>query len=122
MKIKNTIFVNGAIPALSGLLEEKLPGRVSYKLARLTKEINEKLKVYNQAHDLLVKKYGKESKEKAGEFIVSEKKIADFQKELAELLELEEEYTQAEKIVLPKKVEIAAKTLLLLEDVLEIED
>lgn len=120
MKLKNTIFVNGFVPALGSLLGEKLPGRTAYKIARFAKEVSEKNKVYEDARIALVKQYGEEDKEK--NFKVLDKNLEVFTKELNDIQAIEEDYSLKEKIQLPKDIKISPRELIALEDVVSVED
>jgi len=122
MKLKNYIFVNGFIPALQELLNEKLPITQAFKLRKLAKVINEKAKVYDETRRALLDQVA--AKDKNGEVIKDEKgnvKFDNLEKwntEFIELLEQEEEY-DIEPIELANSVEMSANNVTLLEQILK---
>lgn len=107
------------MPALNGLLGERLPGRTSYKLMRFAKQVQENFAIYDEARKKMVEKYG--TKQKDGSYKIPKKSEKAVDKEFKEILEIEEEY-DLKKIKLPKKIEITPRDMLVLEDILELED
>jgi sulfatase maturation enzyme AslB (radical SAM superfamily) len=64
MKNKNEVLVN-SIGVLSKLNNEELPVKISYKLAKNIKEIDDTLKVFNDEKQKLINKYAEKDENEA---------------------------------------------------------
>lgn len=123
MKLKNSIFVSGFIPALRNLLAEKVTASQAFALRKLAKEVDAKFLVYEEARKDLIKQYAE--LDDSGEIAVNDKgeaKIIDaegFNKVFAELLAIEEEY-DAEKTSLSDDIKLSTNDLILLEDIINV--
>ena len=71
-----------------GMLKQKTSLKTKVYLQRLNKVVSEELKIYEEAKTELYKKYGEE---KEGMIEIPSEKIADFNKELQDLLTAEKE-------------------------------
>jgi len=118
MKLKNIVFTNGFVQSYQKLLDKELPISLSYNIAKSVKDINEKSKLFEELKIKLYKKYGDE---KDGQIKIKDNNLLKFQNELDELLNIEEEYN-IEKIEfkIDSLIELSAKDILLLEDVISI--
>jgi hypothetical protein len=67
-----------------GLLKQKMSLKIKVYLQRLNNAIGEDIKIYEEARKELFKKYGKEED---GNISIANDKIADFNKDHADLLE-----------------------------------
>lgn len=76
-----------------GMLKQKMSLKTKVYLQRLNKVVSEELKLYEDAKMELWKKYGDE---KEGNIEIPSEKIADFNKELNELLTAEKEINVSE--------------------------
>lgn len=76
-----------------GMLKQKMSLKTKVYLQRLNKVVSEELKLYEDAKMELWKKYGDE---KDGSLEIASEKIADFNKELNELLTAEKEINVSE--------------------------
>ena len=76
-----------------GMLKQKMSLKTKVYLQRLNKVVSEELKLYEDAKMELWKKYGDE---KDGSLEIASDKIADFNKELNELLTAEKEINVSE--------------------------
>ena len=129
MKLKNQIFTVNTIkenwkekwiwfiPSLSALMKKDLPISLSYKLIKFNAELTEKEIVYNEARLWIFKKYWEEEWQIWQ--IKSEENIKLANKEFAELLALEEEYS-IEPIVLPEDIKIPTIDLIFIKDILNL--
>jgi hypothetical protein len=117
MKIANSIFEDGRVGAINELLKQPLPVSDSYRLMKFAKELKEKEEVYSSAKLSIFRKYGKE---KDGSITIEKSKQEKANKELEELLSLEEKYEFDKKIVLPKDVILSAVQIMQLEDLVEV--
>jgi hypothetical protein len=117
MKIANSIFEDGSVPAINELLTQPLPVSDAYKLVKFARELKEKEEVYRTAKLGIFKKYGKE---KDGEITIAKGNEEKADKELNELLSLEEKYEFEGKVPLPKDVTLSAVQIMLLENYVEI--
>ena len=119
MKIKNSIFVDGRVPALNKLIEEPLEISEAYKLLKFSRELKAKEENYTSARYKIFEKYGKKNKD--GELEIKGKKNTEkATEEMNELLNIEEEYEFDKKVKLPEGVKLSTKELMLLEDIVEI--
>lgn len=76
-----------------GMLKQKTSLKTKVYLQRLNKVVSEELKIYEEAKTELYKKYGEE---KEGMIEIPSNKIADFNKELQDLLTAEKEINVSE--------------------------
>ena len=76
-----------------GMLKQKTSLKTKVYLQRLNKVVSEELKIYEEAKMELYKKYGEE---KEGMIEIPSEKIADFNKELQDLLTAEKEINVSE--------------------------
>ena len=76
-----------------GMLKQKTSLKTKVYLQRLNKVVSEELKIYEEAKTELYKKYGEE---KEGMIEIPSEKIADFNKELQDLLTAEKEINVSE--------------------------
>ena len=63
-------IING-IETMDGLMQEALPSRAAYQVAKIAKAMSDEYKFFEEARLKLIKKYGK--KDESGELIVDEK-------------------------------------------------
>jgi len=76
------IYVSTSV--MSKLIDAPLPAKISFRLARLMKEMNEYLKHLDEERTKLIKKYGKENGD--GNITVSEDNKEQFVNEFNDLL------------------------------------
>ena len=76
-----------------GMLKQKTSLKTKVYLQRLNKVVSEEVKLYEEAKQELFKKYGEE---KEGMIEILSEKIADFNKELQDLLTAEKEINVSE--------------------------
>jgi hypothetical protein len=76
-----------------GMLKQKTSLKTKVYLQRLNKVVSEEVKLYEEAKQELFKKYGEE---KEGMIEIPSEKIADFNKELQDLLTAEKEINVSE--------------------------
>lgn len=126
VKLQNTIFVNGTIPALRKLLDERLSVSHAYELRKLSKQIEEKAKIFDEARMKLVMEHA--DKDKKGELQYEDesktrvkiKTPEKFSEEFVKLLKIEEEYELSKKMKLGDDVKISTVDLALLEQLLDL--
>lgn len=121
MKLSNRIYVNGFVNSLNKLLDEPLAPMQAFILAKLAKQIQDKSPSFEKGKLKVYEKYGKKEHNKEGQEIynIPKSKIEPADKELSELLDLEEEYDLPKKIVLHDDVKISGRDAVILEDILE---
>lgn len=91
VKVKLVDIVN-AKETLQKLMNEKLPVFLSYKLAKVMKEISTELDSVEASRTNLVKKHGEKIEDKPGDsWQVSKENLEAFHKEFEELLQMEAE-------------------------------
>ena len=78
-----------AVEPLQKLFNESMPIKTTFKLKKLTQEINDNLKIYDESRNTLLKKYGKEDKDNEGVYIVQPKNQEALDKEHQELIDTE---------------------------------
>ncbi len=117
MKIANSIFEDGSVPAINELLAQPLPVFDAYKLVKFARELKEKEEAYQTAKLGIFKKYGKE---KDGAITIVKGNEEKANEELNVLLSLEEKYEFEGKVPLPKDVILSAVQIMLLENYVEI--
>ena len=101
MRFRNEEIWN-ARAAIQRLIEEKLPVKVSYGLAKIANKVNEQLKIIEQVRMGLLRKYG-ERTESGWEVKNNSEKFGKFMEEVQELLAQEVELV-IEKVTLPTEI------------------
>lgn len=89
MKLSTVI---GAIPTLKKLMEQDLPVKQSYAVAKLARRVDEEVTLYNSERKKLIEKYGLPEEE--GKYTIPQEKIDDCNAELSELLSIEIDITE----------------------------
>lgn len=89
MKLSTVI---GAIPTLKKLMEQDLPVKQSYAIAKLARRVDEECNLYNSERKRLIEKYG--LPEEDGKYTIPQEKIDDCNAELSELLNIDVEITE----------------------------
>lgn len=115
VKLKNYIFVNDFTKNLNKLSEQPIGVAKAWALAKFTKQVAEKYKIFEEQRIKILEKYGKKDKEGNYKFEKGQDKKAEA--EMTELFQLEETY-QIEPIRLDDDVKMSAKQLMMLEDLL----
>jgi len=118
VKIKNEFFESGAVEELKKLTDKELKATVAYSLIKVIKKINELGTIYMETKQKLLEKHGTLSEDKK-QYSFENEKAAEFQKELVELLAIENDF-EFTKVVLPGDIELSTKALMLLEDFITI--
>lgn len=124
MKLKNIIFLDGTLPSLSALLDEKeLTMSQKYSLSKLVKQINDKEKTFGELRQKLFTDLGEEYEEDGKKMTkIKPENIEEFQKKQQELLEIEEEYDYTPIVVKgDAKLGISTKELIQLEQLITVE-
>lgn len=103
MKVKNGEIYQTVEP-LKKLMQEKMPVRTSYGIAKLVNKLAEPLKVIEDVRSGLVKKYGKQ--DGAGQGWKVEVGTENFEKFTSEFTELLDQEVQIvfDKVRLPEKI------------------
>ena len=101
MRFRNEEIWN-ARAAIQRLIEEKLPVKVSYGLAKIANKVNEQLKIIEEVRMGLLRKYG-ERTESGWEVKNNSEKFGKFMEEVQELLAQEVELV-IEKVTLPTEI------------------
>jgi hypothetical protein len=121
MKLTNAqIWV--AVPAIKGLMGQKLPVQTSMRLVRLAQELDTHLAVISGVRNNLIKQYGKEEN---GQVAIkpNTEEMEVFSKDWADLMSSEIDVVfGAEKIKLPWTVNIEPSALISLEPFIDIEE
>ncbi len=124
MKILNSDVFLSREP-LQKLIKERLPGMVSYKVAKLTIKLNDEFKAIEEVRLALVNRLG-QADDKGGKSIPEgTPEYAKFVEEFNELMKQEVEIDLKEKIKLPEKVDgkdlqIEPEILILLDKFVEV--
>ena len=118
MKFSNRIFISGQVPVINKLIEKPLDISEAYKLVKFVKSLKEKEEVFLKAKLTIFENYGKKDKE--GNITIEEKNREKAAAEMDELLEIEEKYDLASKVVILEDTQMSAAELILLEDIIEI--
>ena len=118
MKLTNGEVFSAREPLMK-LLEERLPVKCSYKLAKLANKLESALKAIEKVRSGLVKKHGE--KNEKGQMQVKEGSAGYdlFVDEFNELMALEVEII-ADKVQLPEDLTIEPRTLMALEKFIEV--
>jgi hypothetical protein len=113
MKLKQ---IYQSIEALQLLMEERLPIKTAYNIARILRKVNGELELFDQQKNSLIKELGEE---KDGGFIVKPENIQEFNNKINELLDVEVE--DFNKILLSSlgDIKIASKVLISLDWLIE---
>ena len=96
LNLSNERIVN-TIDVLGELNNAKLPVKVAYAITKNINKINSELKAYNKEKAKLIDKYGEKDKEgklkvdKKGNIPLKEEHIEDWNRDIAELLSIENE-------------------------------
>lgn len=117
MTLKNIIYTNGFVSALSRLMSEKLPVATSYALAKLVKSINNQGDVFSAERLRIYQEHGDESSDTPGNWELREEEREAGLSKLKELVDIEEDHN-FKKVSLPEDVVITTDDLMLLEEVL----
>lgn len=88
MKLSNEKILNDAA-ALGQITQKQLPVKISYAIAKNIKKIESELNIYNTEKQKLIDKYSVADDE--GNVKIAEENIEDWNKEITELLEIENE-------------------------------
>lgn len=123
MKLKNSLFLRNVTESLNRLLNlEDMPTKECYNIVKLIKNVDEKMKLFNDTKNAIIKKYsgGKDAVDPSK---LDENKRKSFFKELDELIDIEFEIDIANKIRIKKDAHgLRAIDIMALEDVIEVED
>jgi len=119
-KIKNEFFESGAVLELKKLTDKELKAKVSYKLVKVIKKINDLGKIYIDTKQKLLEQYGTLSEDKKQYSFETENSIK-FQKELKDLLAIENEF-EFKKVELSGDTILSARAIMLLEDFIIIKE
>lgn len=105
---------------LTVLLNQPLPIKLSYKLGKLVKIVDEEIQEIENRRIELVKKYGVEDKEK-GTIKVSDENQDHFMKEYSELLDLDVnlDFEQVDINQLPDDIKISPQQLIFLDKIIK---
>ena len=95
IKLSNKRILNG-VDVLSALTNKQLPVKVSYAIAKNVTKIEAELKTYNSEREKLLEKYSKKGEDgksitENGNIIIQEDKIQEWDKDIADLLVIENE-------------------------------
>lgn len=118
LKTKLHTLVEAREP-FQNLSSKELPLKTSYKLAKVIRQVNEELALFDEQRLKLCRKYGVLS-EKDNTYSVPPDKMPEFGKEYAELLAIDVEL-DFEKVHLPDTISIKPIDLVALYDFVEIE-
>tara|TARA_Y100001951_G_C11214745_1_gene225116 strand:- start:230 stop:595 length:366 start_codon:yes stop_codon:yes gene_type:complete len=99
MKVKLVQIVNST-DAMNKIATQPMKAAVSFKVAKNLKSLSEELAIFEQSRGDLIRKYGKEDDKGNVAIEPSTKGMAEFQKELGELLNLEVDLNGFKKIKL----------------------
>ena len=118
VKLKNIIFVNGFTQALNKLMKEPISPLNGFRLAKFAKKVSENEKFFLEQKEKMIKKYGVENKEKAGEYTFTKENQEKLDKDWKELLDIEEEY-KLDPIELKDETNLNTLDLMMLMDILK---
>jgi len=116
MKLKNKIFSEETVSAVNELMKQPLSAVEAFKLAKLSRQLIEKQGIYLEARLGVFKKFGV-LKDK--QYVLKPEKMEEAQKELADLVQMENEY-DFEKIKIGNDIKLSGSQVMLLEDIIEI--
>lgn len=121
MKIKLSQVVSSQ-EALKTLSTKLLPAKIAYKIQKNLRLLEPETTQYEKLRSqLIMEKYGEEEVEGSGEFRVPPSNLAEFLKELNELLELEIE-ADIQKVTLPDTFEISTADIYALSWMINMEE
>ncbi len=120
MKLTNGEIFNAREP-LGKLMEEKLPVKTSYGLAKLAAKLNDQLQVIEQVRQGLIQTYGEPDPEKPTQIRVlpDSKGFPKFMEELGELMSQEVEIV-FDVVTLPDTLEVKPAVLMALDKFIKI--
>lgn len=105
-----------SVESLQKLFNEPLPIKTTFKLKKITQEIDNNLKIYDDSRNSLLKKYGKADKENEGMFIIDPKNQKALDKEHTELTEMEVSLSfEPISSSILGKIQLSSKDLVLLD-------
>jgi len=120
MKVTNGEIFNSKA-GFEKLLSLPLPAKVSYNIAKMTKEVNEQLKIIDTVRTGLIRKYGKEDKGGAVSITPESKNFVKFIEEFNEILK-EEVELKSDKVKIPSdNLKVEASVFLALDPFVELE-
>lgn len=96
MKLSNKRILED-VQRLGEISQKQLPVKVSYAIAKNISKIESELKIYNAEREKLIEQYsekdidGKIKADEKGQVIFEKEKIAEWDKDIKELLEIENE-------------------------------
>ena len=99
MKVKLIEVVNSS-EAFGKIAQQPMKAAVSFKVAKNIKKLSDELSVFEQSRGDLIRKFGKEDKEGNVAIEPNTKGMAEFQKELNDLLNVEVDLNGFKKIKL----------------------
>ena len=99
MKVKLIQVVNSS-EAFGKIAQQPMKAAVSFKVAKNIKKLSDELSVFEQSRGDLIRKFGKEDKEGNVAIEPNTKGMAEFQKELNDLLNVEVDLNGFKKIKL----------------------
>ena len=116
MKVKLIQVVNSS-EAFSKIAQQPMKAAVSFKVAKNIKKLSDELSVFEQSRGDLIRKFGKEDKEGNVAIEPNTKGMAEFQKELSDLLNVEVDLNGFKKIKLSQlsKCELSPQEMASLE-------
>ena len=94
IKLKITDIIN-SVSTLKELMSKPLKSRVAYKVARLAREVENEYRLYDEKRVDLIKKFANHDEngelvvDEEGSFSVADENVAEFRKELMELMDVE---------------------------------
>lgn len=114
MKLKIGEVVN-SVETLRKVLEQSLPVKISFRLMGLVKTFDEKLKTFEEARIVLIKRLGQEDSE--GTYKIKEENMDEFVVEFQSLLseEIEIDFKKIDVETLPDSVELSVSDIQKLE-------
>lgn len=121
MELTNQEIFNAKEP-LEKLLQEKLPVKTSYGLAKLAAKLNDQLGVIDKVRQGLFQTYGEPDPDNAMRLRVDpqSENFPKFASEIGELMTQEVEIV-FDPVVLPDTLEVEPATLMLLEKFIKVE-
>ena len=115
-KLQTLVKAGDAFTKLSAI---ELPLKTSYKLAKLIRQVNDELVLFDEQRLKLCKKYGAYITEE-NSYSIPPDKMPEFSNEYSELLSVEVNLN-FEKVTLPETLNITPADILNLSDFIEIE-
>ena len=99
MKLSTVI---GSIPTFKKLMEQDLPVKQSYEVAKLARRIDEETNLYNEQRQKLLQKYGEQDGDK---YVIRPENVDVCNGELGELLNID--------VDIPEKIDILSTNVVL---------